>query len=127
MKSSCQFVFSHSVLLCTNLHSITPSFYSLSFGILLTYIDAARTRITENTCHVFAVQPVHWRSGWTYRKHFVAAKRCWDVMPLHMFNLHGHKENTAAVVLVVCVLRTLPSNGFTFHSINDNGDFLSVQ
>jgi hypothetical protein len=32
----------------------------LCFGILLTY--TARTRITENTCHVFAIQPVHWRS-----------------------------------------------------------------
>jgi hypothetical protein len=40
-----------------------------SFGILLTYIDAARTRITENTCHMFAIHPVHWRAGWTYRKH----------------------------------------------------------
>jgi hypothetical protein len=41
------------------------------FAILFAYADAARTRITENTCHL--------------RK------------------LHGHKENTAAVLLAVCV------------------------
>jgi hypothetical protein len=96
--------------------------YRCSFGILFTYTDAARTRVTENTCHmirvrvrvtlrlsahgqsvrlgveplethdqnffsqlntcghspyitsfltthVIAIQPVHWRAGWTYRKH----------------------------------------------------------
>jgi hypothetical protein len=37
----------------------TLSFYGL--GILLTYIDAAWTRITENTSR--AIQPVHWPAG----------------------------------------------------------------
>jgi hypothetical protein len=35
----------------------------------------------------------------------------------HMRKLHGHKENTAAVLLVVSVLRALPGNGFTCHNI----------
>jgi hypothetical protein len=40
-------------------------------------IDAARTYITEDTCHMIATEPVHWRTrcclamvlAWTYRKH----------------------------------------------------------
>jgi hypothetical protein len=59
-----------------------------SLWILLTYIDMARTRLTENTSrnlypasplarwldprktrHVIAIEPVHWRAGWTYNKH----------------------------------------------------------
>jgi hypothetical protein len=42
---------------------LTPPAYCFSFGILLTYVDAARTRLTENTCHVTATQPVNWRAG----------------------------------------------------------------
>jgi hypothetical protein len=34
-----------------------------------------------------------------------------------MRKLHGHKESTVAVLLAVCVLRALPSNGFTRHNI----------
>jgi hypothetical protein len=34
-----------------------------------------------------------------------------------MRKLHEHKEKTAAVLLAVCVLQALPSNGFTFHII----------
>jgi hypothetical protein len=40
-----------------------PSAYCFSFGILLTYEDAARARITENTYHVTATQLVHWGAG----------------------------------------------------------------
>jgi hypothetical protein len=45
--------------------------------------------------------------------HHVTAKQCWDVTSLHMLKLHEHKEKDAAVLLAVCVLRDLPSNGFT--------------
>jgi hypothetical protein len=37
--------------------------YYNCLGILHTYIDAARTRITENTCHIFAIQSINWRAG----------------------------------------------------------------
>jgi hypothetical protein len=30
-----------------------------------------------------------------------------------MCKLHGHKENTGPVLLAMCVLQELPSNGFT--------------
>jgi hypothetical protein len=39
------------------------------------------------------------------------------VMSLYMCKLHGHKENTTAVLLIVCVLRGLPNSGFTCHNI----------
>jgi hypothetical protein len=34
-----------------------------------------------------------------------------------MRKLHRHKENTAAIVLAMCVLRALSGNGFTCHNI----------
>jgi hypothetical protein len=79
-------------------------------GILHTYIDAARTRITENTCHVLAIQPVYWRPDWTYRKHVT-----WPLLTV-VCRHRGHKENTAAILLAACVLRALSSNGFTCHN-----------
>jgi hypothetical protein len=84
MKYSSRLIFKHSVLLCPNPYSTAPGFYctpALYFsclGILLTYeyIHAARTRITENTCHVMATQPVHWRVGCCLQKtHHVTAVR----------------------------------------------------
>jgi hypothetical protein len=75
------------------------------------HIDAARTRITENICYVFAIQAVHWRAGWTYRKHVT--------LPLLVVWRHRrHKENTAPLLLAAYVLRALPSNGFTWQSIH---------
>jgi hypothetical protein len=38
---------------------------------------------------------------------------CCCVTSSGMCKLHGHKVNTAPVLLAVCVLRSLPSNGFT--------------
>jgi hypothetical protein len=46
----------------------------------------------------------------------VTTKHYWDVTSLHMRKLHGHKENTAAVLLAVGVLRELPGIGFTCHN-----------
>jgi hypothetical protein len=91
-------------------------------GILLTYIDAARTRITENTRHVIATQPVHWCAGWTYRKHMsrrypASPLTCWlDLQKTHHVTA-THCCVTAPVVLAVCALRALPSNGFACHDI----------
>jgi hypothetical protein len=36
--------------------------------------------------------------------------------------LNGHKENTAPVLLAVCVLRALPSNGFTCYINNTDNN-----
>jgi hypothetical protein len=33
-----------------------------------------------------------------------------------MCKLHGHRENTAPILLAMCVLQMLPSNGFTYHN-----------
>jgi hypothetical protein len=43
----------------------------------------------------------------------MSAKHGCGVTLLRMRNLPKHKENTAAVLLAVCVLRALPSNGIT--------------
>jgi hypothetical protein len=52
----------------------------LSFRILFTYVDAVRTRLTENTCHVTATEPVYWRSGCCLQKtgHVTASHCCGD-------------------------------------------------
>jgi hypothetical protein len=42
---------------------------------------------------------------------------------MRMRKLHGHKNNTAAVLLAVCVLRALTGNGFTCHNILTNISF----
>jgi hypothetical protein len=39
------------------------------------------------------------------------------VTSLRMRKLHGHKDNTAAVLLAMCMLRALSGNGFTCHNI----------
>jgi hypothetical protein len=79
-------------------------------GILHTYMDAARTRTTEGTCHVFAIKPVDWCAGCTYRKLVT-----WPLL-IVMWRHRGHKENTAPVLLAAYVLRALPSNAFTCHN-----------
>jgi hypothetical protein len=64
----------------------------------------------------YPVSPmVHWLA--LQKTRHVFAKHCRGVTSLHMCKLHGHKETTAAVSLAVCVLRVLPSNGFTCHNI----------
>jgi hypothetical protein len=39
------------------------------------------------------------------------------VTSLRKRKLRGHRENTVVVLLATCVLRALPSNGFTCHNI----------
>jgi hypothetical protein len=110
----------------------THSSYCPSFGILLVYVDTTRTRITENTCHMTATQPVHWPAGWTYRKHVT-----WQLSTLAVTSFHLRRSvfteplprnwfnNSIALLLCVgpcvcvcvCVLRALLSNGFTRHII----------
>jgi hypothetical protein len=51
---------------------------------------------TEKTCHVIS-------------------KHC-CVTSLRMCKLHRHKENAAAILLAVCMLRALSSGGFTCHN-----------
>jgi hypothetical protein len=63
--------------------------YSHSFDALIPsdwfpYIHAVRTSVTENTCHLMAVHS-------------------FDMTSLRMRKLNGHKENTTAVLLAVCV------------------------
>jgi hypothetical protein len=61
---------------------------------------------------------IYMRHGHKSQKaHHMIAAHCCGVTSLHMWKLHGHKENTFAVLLAVCVLQALPSNGFTCHSI----------
>jgi hypothetical protein len=75
---------------------------------------------TENTCHVFATQPVHRRAGrclatvsaGTYRNYVT-----WP-LPTVVWHHRGNKENTVPVLLAACVLRALPSNRFTCHYIH---------
>jgi hypothetical protein len=62
------------------------------------YIDAARTHVTVNSCHVIAMH-------------------CCGVPSFRMRKLYRHKENTAPLLLAACVLRVLPSSGFTCHNI----------
>jgi hypothetical protein len=38
---------------------------------------------------------------------------------MHMHKLHRHKENAAAVLLAVCVLRALSGRGFTCHNTDN--------
>jgi hypothetical protein len=68
---------------------------------------------TENTSHVIATLCfdviTHAQAARTQRKHCSSIV----VTSLSMRKLHGHKENTAPVLLAVCALRALPSNGFT--------------
>jgi hypothetical protein len=86
---------------------------------------STRTRFTENTCHVIATQPVHWRAGsyramvseWTYTNHVTWPLHGFCVPSLCMCKLSGQKENTAAVLLTACVLRALPSNWFICKNI----------
>jgi hypothetical protein len=159
MKSSCYFVFSHSVLLCPNLYSInlhnslktcsililvlstaetswTPQAYCLLAVLLqLTAILRPLTTQLRNSAHLYrrdmdtdlqkrqhmiASQPVHWCSGWTYRKHVMCFLSTVVVTSLRMRKLHRHKESNAAVLLVMCVLWALSGNGFTCHNIKRN-------
>jgi hypothetical protein len=53
---------------CCLLACLLATSHSSSFGILLAYVDAAWTRLTEITCHVTATQPVHWRAGCCLQK-----------------------------------------------------------
>jgi hypothetical protein len=39
---------------------------------------------TENTYHVFPISPVHWRAGWTHRKHVIWQLPIVAVTPLHL-------------------------------------------
>jgi hypothetical protein len=45
------------------------------------------------------------------------AKHCYGDTSLRMRKLHGHKENAAALLLAVCVMRGMHSNGFTCHNV----------
>jgi hypothetical protein len=88
--------------------------YCFSFGILLTYVDAARTRITENTSNVIAAQPVHWFAGWTYRKHM--SRDCYpllcDVTAYAEVCLPSRCLETGCITpLFYCCVRVLLSNG----------------
>jgi hypothetical protein len=92
--------------------SSTTNFLWLSLtDIWLSLCSRSTDHITENPCHVIAIQPVHWRAGWTYRKHVT-----WP-LPTVVWPHRGYKENTAPVLLAACVLRALPSNRFTSHII----------
>jgi hypothetical protein len=54
----------HTYICSTDTHHrkhVTCSLSSQSIGAL--------AGPTYTTCHVFAIQPVHWCAGWTYRKH----------------------------------------------------------
>jgi hypothetical protein len=48
--SQVDFLYSSVLLMLTACLLLTLPAYYFSFGILLTYVDAARTRITENMC-----------------------------------------------------------------------------
>jgi hypothetical protein len=78
MKSSCYFVFNHSALLCPNLYSNNLYNSLRTCSILVLVLSTAlhtnlsynrssmyrlRTDYTENTRHVIAISPVHWRAG----------------------------------------------------------------
>lgn len=51
---------------------------------------------TENACHVFAIQSVHWHAGWTYRKRNTASTHYCVTSP-------RTQKNTAPVLLPACV------------------------
>jgi hypothetical protein len=120
IKSSNHTLSLHRITSCTLLYSSSLPLYSgrlvLSLGILLTYRRGTDTDL-QKTHHVIAIQPAHWRSGWTYKNicHVISKHCC--VTSLRMCKLHGHKDNTAGVLLAVCVLRALPGNGFTCRNI----------
>jgi hypothetical protein len=79
--TSCTLLYSSSLLLacCTPpAYRYTPASYLLSLGILLTYIDAARTR--------------------TYRKHIM-----WSLSSQSIGVLAGPTENTCHVILSTLV------------------------
>jgi hypothetical protein len=74
----------YCLLACFGCLLSTPLAYFPSFRDLLTCVDAARTRITENTCHVTATQPVHWSAGCCLH----IAHVTWEFPTLVMTSLH---------------------------------------
>jgi hypothetical protein len=91
---------------CLLYSSSLPLYYGrllLSLGILLTYTDAARTRTyRKHITGSLSSQSIGALSGPKKSTCHVISKHC-CVTSLRMRKLHRHKENTAAVLLVVCV------------------------
>lgn len=69
---------------------------------------------TQKTCHVIATQ----RKDLEKSRHVIAMHCAGDIIA--PVELHGHKENTIAVFLAVCVLWALACNGFTCHTANQS-------
>jgi hypothetical protein len=117
----------HELTSCTLLHTCRTSSVLLQltacFGILLTYTDLARKRITENTCRVIATQTAHWSAGYciatvsarTYRKRMSRDRYilC-DVTAYAPVTLTQREHRSSTVGRV---LRALHSNEFTCHNI----------
>jgi hypothetical protein len=108
-------------------HILLSQFWDFSFRRLLRLAGSYRTLLittlhgpcTENTYHVTATQPVHWRASCCLA--VVATRTCrknvtWP-LPTVVWCHRGHKENTAPVLFAACVLRVLLSSGFTSQNI----------
>jgi hypothetical protein len=48
---------------------VTTSHYSTTVELHSLQFTTARVKPFPACCHMFAIQPVHWRAGWTYRKY----------------------------------------------------------
>jgi hypothetical protein len=74
----------------------------------------------------YPVSPLaHWLD--LQKTHHVFAKHYYGVTSLRMCKLHRHKENTAAVLLAICVLWVLPSKEFTCHNLLSRVGYVTRQ
>jgi hypothetical protein len=92
------------------------------FGILLTYIDAAWTRTTENTSHdqypLLCDITAHHRKHISHDRYTLLCHVTAHAQAARILHSNGPCVNTKKTLLQYCWPRVLPSSGFTCHNIH---------